>query len=335
MIALAQRMADGYRPTAAELAALLDAPAEVWQDVFALAAQVTKARKGDMVHVRGIIEFSSHCRRECQYCGLNRFHTDLPRYRMTIDEIAETAAAGCQAGYKTVVLQSGEDTWFTTERLCEMIQAVKSAAPGVVVTGSFGELPDNAYAALRQAGCDRYLLKHETADLALYRTLHPESRLADRIHALQTLKSLGFETGGGFMIGLPGQTSETVAQDLLLLADIPCDMAGIGPFVPCPGTPLADAPPGSPERTRRAVALCRLLLPDANLPATTSLGVLDKNERDSVFGSGANVIMKKLTPPQYRAQYEIYPADYSHIQSIAAERQQINALLEGLGKCYD
>lgn len=335
MITLARRMADGYRPTAEELSAMLDAPAAVWTEIFALAASVTREHKGDVVFVRGIIEFSSHCRRECQYCGLNRYHTDLARFRMSVAEIAETAAAGWQAGYKTVVLQSGEDMWFTTERLCEMVRAVKTEAPDMIVTGSFGELPDDAYAALRQAGCDRYLLKHETADPALYRTLHPESRLSDRVHALQTLKSLGFETGGGFMIGLPGQTSGTVAQDLLLLADIPCDMAGIGPFVPCPGTPLADAPPGSAERTRRAVALCRLLLPDANLPATTSLGVLDKRERDSIFGSGANVIMKKLTPPQYRAQYEIYPADYAHIESIAAERQQINTLLTGLGKRYD
>lgn len=335
MIALARRMADGYVPSVPELAGLLDAPDTVWAEIFALAAAVTRSHKGSLINVRGIIEFSSHCRRECRYCGLNRFHTDLPRYRMTIAEIAETAAAGWAAGYKTVVLQSGEDTWFTTERLCEMVRAVKKKAPGIAVTGSFGELPDEAYAALRQAGCDRYLLKHETADPALYRTLHPESTLDTRIHCLQTLKKLGFETGGGFMIGLPGQTSETAAQDLLLLHSIGCDMAGIGPFVPSPGTPLKDAPPGSPERTRRAVALARLLLPEANLPATTSLGVLDKNERDRVFDSGANVIMKKLTPPQYRALYEIYPADYSNIQSIETERRQLNALLKSLGKTYD
>lgn len=335
MIALARRIADGYVPTVRELAALLDAPDGVWEDLFALAAAVTQAHKGSLVNVRGIIEFSSHCRRECRYCGLNRFHTSLPRYRMTVDEVAETAAAGWRAGYKTVVLQSGEDPWFTKERLCTLVRAVKDAAPGMAVTGSFGELPDGTYAALREAGCDRYLLKHETADPVLYRQLHPESTLDTRIHCLQTLKKLGYETGGGFMVGLPGQTSQTIASDLLLLHSIPCDMAGIGPFVPCPGTPLSAALPGSPVRTRRAVALCRLLLPEANLPATTSLGVLDASERDSVFQSGANVIMKKLTPPKYRAMYEIYPADYSHIQAIDTERQQLNALLDGLGKCYD
>lgn len=335
MLTLARHIAGGYLPTAAELAELLDAPDAVWKRLFALAGRVTRKHKGDLVYVRGIIEISSHCRRECQYCGLNRYHTSLPRYRMPADEIVQTALEGWQAGYKTVVLQSGEDAWFTPQRLCDVIRAIKAAAPGIAVTGSFGELPDEAYAMLREAGCDRYLLKHETASPHLYRRLHPDSRLADRLHALKTLKQLGFETGGGFMVGLPGQTTKTLARDLLLLKSIGCDMAGIGPFIPCPGTPLEGAPAGSPDRTRQVVALCRLLLPEANLPATTSLGVLSKRERNKVFQNGANVIMKKLTPPAYRALYEIYPADYSHIQAIKTEREQLNALLTELGKTYD
>ncbi|MBE7031203.1 MAG: [FeFe] hydrogenase H-cluster radical SAM maturase HydE [Ruminococcaceae bacterium] len=327
-------MADGYLPDEEMLAGLFALPSDEWEEIFALAGRVTEAHKGNVVFVRGIVEFSSHCRRECAYCGLNRFNTKLERFRLTDDQIVETALSGFAAGYKTAVLQSGEDAVFTAERLAGIVSRIKHQAP-MAITMSAGEMPREDYAILREAGCDRYLLKHETADETLYRTLHPESELSDRVACLRSLKELGFETGGGFMIGLPGQTARTIAKDLLLLRSIPCDMAGIGPFIAHPDTPLGGCENGSPYVARQAVALARLLLPDANLPATTSLGVLSKTELSKIFSGGANVIMKKLNPPALREQYNIYPAEFSKCGDTVAERKELEQMLTSLGKTFD
>lgn len=302
--------------------------------LYARAKKLTDETKGDLVNVRAIIEYSSYCKRNCAYCGLNCKNTALPRYRMQPEEIIDVAVEAADAGYKTVVLQSGEDGAYSTAAICDIIKEIKRKRD-IAVTLSSGEMSREAYGAIRKSGCDRYLLKHETSDPALYATLHPGHTFAERAQALRTLKELGFETGGGFMIGLPGQTAETIADDLLFLTSVPCDMAGIGPFIPHPQTPLKNAASGSCELTLRAVALARLLMPNINLPATTSLGVLDLEERNRVFGGGANVIMKKTTPERYRALYEIYPVNYEKIRTIAEEREEINSLLKSIGKRYD
>lgn len=304
------------------------------QDFYHLADSITKETKGNVVNVRGIIEFSNYCNRNCAYCGLNCHNTKLKRYRMAPEEIISTALDAADAGYKTVVLQGGEDPAFTTELYCQIIKEIKSQRD-IAITLSAGEMPEEAYAAIRAAGCDRYLLKHETSNIDIYSRLHPDCSMHDRQECLRTLKRLGFETGGGFMIGLPEQTIEDIADDLLFLKSIPCDMAGIGPFIPHPDTPLKNAKAGSTEMTRRAVAVARIIMPEINLPATTSLGVLDKEERNKVFSGGANVIMKKVTPPKYRELYEIYPAKHGKIKSIAEERQEINELLTSIGKEFD
>ena len=304
------------------------------REVYELADRLTAEAKGNTVNVRAIIEYSNYCGRNCAYCGINCNNKKITRYRMEPEEIIATALEAADAGYKTVVLQSGEDAAFTTQILCQIIKEIKSKRD-IAITLSSGEMAEEDYAAIRKSGCDRYLLKHETADFVLYSKLHEGYSFSERLDCLYTLKKIGFETGGGFMIGLPGQTNEIIAKDLLTLKSVPCDMAGIGPFIPHPDTPLKDSPRGSADLTRRAIAVARILLPEINLPATTSLGVLDIEERNKVFHGGANVIMKKVTPPKYRSLYEIYPIKHGKIKSIAEERAEVNYLLKSIGKDYD
>lgn len=310
-----------------ELAQLLE-----WEDfgpVYREADRVRRERVGDDVHIRAILEFSNHCRRRCRYCGLNAANRALTRYRMEPDEIVETAKEAVAAGYRTIVLQSGEDPWYTPAVLGDIVRRIKQT--GVAVTVSCGEMSEEDYAYIKRCGADRYLLKHETADPEIYARLHPCGTLQNRIACLKTLKRLGYETGSGFMIGLPGQTSDTIARDLLLLREIGCDMAGIGPFIPHPQTDLRDCPQGSTELTKRAVALARILLPGANLPATTALGVAAAGEKDDVFSCGANVVMRKVTPGRYKRLYEIYPANLGDTD-IAAQRRELEQAILKLGK---
>lgn len=301
---------------------------EDFDPIYTQADQVRREAVGDTVHIRALLEISNHCRRVCAYCGLRAPRTDLPRYRMTPEEIVSAACQAHAVGYRTIVLQSGEDPWFTPKILGEMVGEIK-AQTGMAVTLGCGEMTREDYAYLKQAGTDRYLIKHETADPQLYHALHPDSTLEQRVGCLRTLKELGYETGSGFMVGLPGQTLETLARDLLLLASIPCDMAGIGPFLPHPDTPLRDGTAGDPELTRRCVALARLLLPSANLPATTALTV--RGDNGQVFSGGANVVMRKITPNCYKRMYEIYPANLPDTD-IPAQRAQLEEQIRSLGR---
>ncbi|MBR2620513.1 MAG: [Firmicutes bacterium] len=309
--------------------------------VYEAADRVRAASVGDTVHLRAIIEFSNICKRQCIYCGLNRDNEDLPRFRMSHEEIVATAREAVAAGYRTIVLQSGEDPWFTPERLgaiIEDIKAIKITDIGTnefvhpAVTISCGEMSEEDYAYLKSKGADRYLLKHETADPVIYSRLHPCGTLENRTNCLKTIHKLGYETGSGFMIGLPGQTLETIAEDLLLLRDIPCQMAGIGPFISNPKTALAGEKNGDPELTRRAVALARLLLPKANLPVTTALSIMTEEEHEqNPFAFGANVVMKKVTPDQYKEAYEIYPADFKSTD-IAGDRKELEEIIKSYGR---
>ncbi|NLD19710.1 MAG: [FeFe] hydrogenase H-cluster radical SAM maturase HydE [Clostridiales bacterium] len=308
--------------TPQDIAELLDL--EDFGQIYRLADQVRNEHMGDTVHMRAIIEFSNVCKRQCIYCGLNKSNREISRFRMSRREIEETARQAVMAGYRTVVLQSGEDDYFTAERLGKIVGDVK-ALDGFqdtgppIVTLSCGELTREEYAYLKEKGADRYLLKHETADDALYSRLHPCGELKSRINCLRDLKEVGYETGSGFMIGLPGQSLETVGKDLLLLKELSCEMAGIGPFISNPKTPLAGEQNGSTELARRAVAIARLLLPKANLPVTTSLAILAPEENP--FDFGANVIMKKVTPDEYKEAYEIYPAEYSKTNIVRDKKE--------------
>lgn len=335
---------------------------EDFSPVYGEADRVRRAYVGDTVHLRAIIEFSNVCKRQCRYCGLNRDNRELSRYRMSREEIFAAAREAVSAGYRTIVLQSGEDDYFTAERLGAIVADIKKLPAYPTVTISCGEKTETELRHLREMGADRYLLKHETADPVLYDKLHPCGTLAERVACLKTIQALGYETGSGFMIGLPGQMPETIARDLLLLKEIPCKMAGIGPFIANPKTPLGDAENGDPELVRRAVALTRLLLPEANLPLTTALSILsteEKNRQDSrecgtfaegkafpikhgepqepdrpmanPFAFGANVIMKKVTPDVYKQAYEIYPAKYERTD-IAADRRELERMIRHFGR---
>lgn len=324
-----KRMMRGYVPTEPELAELL--LADDFSFMFAAADQVRREQFGDVVHIRGIIEFSNYCRRQCRYCGLNSNNRSIKRYRMTPESIVSTAVQAWRAGYRTVVLQSGEDPWFSRKIIGDIVSDITSRTD-LVVTLSCGEFSEADYAYFKEKGAKRYLLKHETADPNIYAAMHPGLSLERRVMCLKTLKKLGYETGSGFMVGLPGQTAKTIAADLMLLAEIGCDMAGIGPFVPHPGTPLKDVPQGSTELVKRAVALARLLLPKCHLPATTALGVVDAHEKKAVFSCGANVIMRKVTPPDVRDLYQIYPSDIGAIKSIKEERKELEDYVYSLGR---
>lgn len=314
--------------TIEELAALLRL--EDFREVYMEADRIREEAVSNTVHIRAILEFSNHCRRACRYCGLNCGNPKLRRYRMRPEEMVASAQEAAKAGYRTLVMQSGEDPWYTPEILGGIVREIKQST-GMVITLSCGEMSRQDYAYLKECGAERYLLKHETADPDLYAALHPDSSLERRVECLKNLKSLGFETGSGFMIGLPGQTEETIAKDLLLLCEIGCDMAGIGPFIPHPDTPLRDQAHGSSELCKRAVALARILLPHANLPATTSLGVLDGKEKDDVFSCGANVVMRKVTPTAYKRLYEIYPAHLTDT-NVAADRRLLEEQIRHLNR---
>ena len=290
------------------------------------ADRIKKESFSDIVDIRAILEFSNYCGRKCKYCGINACNKKIKRFRMTPEDIIKTAVNAYECGYKTIVLQSGEDNFFTTEILCRIINEIKKC--GIVITLSCGERED--YSILRKSGADRYLLKHETSDRKIYESLHPKSSYDNRINCLKTLKKLGYETGSGFMIGLPGQTLETIAKDILLLKEIGCDMAGIGPFIPHPNTELANIKKGDTELTKRAVALARIVMPKINLPATTSLGVINEKAKNDIFSCGANVIMKKVTPTIYKQLYEIYPSNMTDT-NILSDRLLVEKQIRALG----
>ncbi len=293
-----------------------DRLAELWRR----ADEVRRRHVGDAVYLRGLVEISSFCVRGCTYCGLRAGNTRLARYRMLAGEVLEAAHQAVNFGYGTVVLQAGEDYGLTAPWLAEIIRRLKRETP-LAVTLSLGERPDRDLAAWREAGADRYLLRFETSDRTLFEEIHPPlgDRRCDRIAMLRRLQQLGYETGSGIMVGLPGQTYASVANDIALFRNLDLDMIGIGPFIPHPATPLGSGfgslfPAGDGQvpnhelMVYKAIALTRLVRPDANIPATTALATLNRaNGRELGLQRGANVFMPNLTPLKYRRLYEIYP----------------------------
>ena len=262
---------------------------------------------GDEVHIRGIIEFSNYCRRSCLYCGLRRENRNILRYRMLSDEIVELAKKIAQRGVKTIVLQSGDDFRYSQKALCGIIERIKEENSGIAITLSVGERPFDDYRAFKDAGADRYLLKHETANQKLYERLHPGATLKRRLEILEYLKKLGYQIGAGNIVGLPGQTLGDIADDILLLEDLDVDMAGIGPFIPQKDTPLKHSPCGNLELTLKVLSVTRILTRNTHLPATTALATLSSDEGQlSGFKAGCNVIMPDFTPDYYQKDYNIY-----------------------------
>lgn len=288
--------------------------------LWRMADTTRREHVGDAVHLRGLIEISAHCVRQCLYCGLRAENARIERYRMSADEIMDTVREAERRGYGTVVLQSGEDFALTRFWVESLVERIKRET-GLAVTLGLGERSEIELAAWRRAGADRYLLKFETSDRELYRQIHPPlpGRNSERIAILGTLRALGYETGGGVMVGIPGQSYASLAEDILLFRELDLDMIGIGPYLPHPDTPMGrgewrpgiaaeEQVPNSEQMTCKVIALARLACPDANIPSTTALATLNR-VRGVELGlmRGANVFMPNLTPRRYRANYQIYP----------------------------
>jgi len=297
---------EGQLLTEEEITTLLkltdtDDLALLWQ----AADRTRQAEVGDDIWLRGLLEFSNFCHCQCEYCGIRAGNGEIVRYRMTEDEILLAATEIARAGIGTIVLQSGEDKWWTGERMARLIARLKSEHD-LAITLSLGDRTREELALWRKAGADRYLLRFETSNPELYQRFHPDSTLKMRLDTLKSLKELGYDVGSGCLIGLPGQTVGDLARDILLGRDLELDMFGVGPFIPHPATPLGHFPQGSTEMAYKMVALARLVMRKVHIPVTTALATLDEEGREKGWQRGANVVMPNATPPPYRQQYELY-----------------------------
>lgn len=286
---------------------------------------------GRRVFMRGLIEISNHCKNNCLYCGIRR-DAKCRRYRLSKEQILECCRTGYGLGFRTFVMQGGEDAWFTDEVMCDIVEAVKRQHPDCAITLSLGERGRESFRRLREAGADRYLLRHETADEAHYRHLHPaEMSLEYRMQCLQDLRDLGYQVGAGFMVGSPGQTVETLMKDLRFIEDFKPEMVGIGPFIPAAGTPFENERAGSVEMTIRLLAIIRLLHPQVLLPATSALGTMHPQGRERAIAAGANVVMPNLSPQDTRALYSIYNNKLSTGSEAAESAADIRLRMAAIG----
>ncbi|MBR6163847.1 [bacterium] len=300
--------------------------------LFKAADKVREKFKGQEVHLRGLIEFTNICKSSCKYCGLRSENKKIERYRLKSDEIIALANHGAQMGYKTIVLQGGEDVFYKADLICEIIIGIKKN--DLALTLSLGERSYEDYKLFREAGADRYLIRIETTDKALYSELHPNMSFENRLRCLKDLKSLGYETGSGCLVGLPNQTVEMLAKDILFFKENNFDMIGIGPFIPHPNTPLKDYTPWTDnfKMSLKVMAITRLLLPDINIPATTAMETLNPNGRIIALQSGANVVMPNITSTEYRPKYEIYPNKICLNDTSDKCRECITKKIESIGR---
>lgn len=281
-------------------------PEEVFQHLKNKAAATRNRIYGNRVFVRGLIELTNYCQKDCDYCGIRRSNTNAARYRMTPDMVIAACEEGYRLGFRTFVMQGGEDPWFTDARLVPILETISQRWPDAAITLSIGERSEASYKALFAAGADRFLLRHETACEKLYQSIHPDSNFHERRECLRILKAAGYQTGAGFMVGIPGQTAADFVEDLYFLKDLNPHMVGIGPFIPHKDTPLGKHPAGNVRTVLQMLGLVRLMLPEVLLPATTALGTIDPLGREKGFDMGANVIMPNLTPPEQKSKYNLY-----------------------------
>ena len=302
---------------------LIRGGAEYKDKLFALAQQTAQQSFGRNIFVRGLIEFTNYCKNDCYYCGIRRSNKNAARYRLTRNEILECCRAGYALGFRTFVLQGGEDYTYSDDDIAAIVRAIKQQHPDCAVTLSIGERSRETYKLWKEAGADRYLLRHETADFNHYAMLHPAELSAEhRQNCLYTLKELGYQAGAGFMVGSPYQTAENLADDLMFLQKLRPQMIGIGPFIPHHDTPFKDEPAGSVELTLVLLAILRLLFPHVLLPATTALGTLCPGGRVLGIKAGANVIMPNLSPQNVRGKYLLYD-NKLHSGAEAAEALEL------------
>lgn len=270
------------------------------------ANEVRQSNYGNKVYIRGLIEFTNNCIRNCKYCGIRKDNNNAERYRLSKEQILECAEIGDKLGYKTYVLQGGEDPYYTDEIMVDIITSIKEKFPENAITISIGERSYESYKRMFEAGADRYLIRHETASEELYAKLHPGASFFNRRRCLKDLKEIGYQVGTGFMVGLPGQSNEDLVKDLLYIKEINPEMCGIGPFIPHKDTPLGKFLGGTLEKTVILLSVIRLLLPTVLLPATTALGTIDPLGREQGLKAGANVVMPNLSPTNVREKYSLY-----------------------------
>ena len=296
-----------------------------------LARKIAVREFGKTIYFRGIIEFSNFCKCDCYYCGIRKSNKNCQRYRLTEEDILECCCEGYENGFRTFVLQGGEDGWFTDERMCAIVKAIKEHYPDCAVTLSLGERSFESYRILKEAGAERYLLRHETADAEYFGVLHPEEQtLESRMQCLHHLKHLGYQTGCGIMVGTPGQTPAIIAKDMKFMEEFQPEMIGVGPFIPHKDTPFRDEKKGSVELTIFLLALCRIMLPKVLLPATTALGTADAEGRKLGVLAGCNVVMPNLSPTSVRKKYMLYDekagTDLSAAEGIRLLKQQMDEI---------
>jgi biotin synthase len=287
---------------------LLEQPFEsVAEYAFEKARKLRNKYYQQDIYIRGLIEFSNFCKNDCYYCGIRRSNQEVLRYRLNLKQILKSCEIGYHLGFRTFVLQGGEDPYYSDERICEMVSSIRSQFSDCAITLSLGEKPYESYLAYFQAGADRYLLRHETANKEHYESLHPASMsFENRVRCLWDLKRIGYETGTGFMVGSPGQTSTCLAEDMLFIEKLQPQMIGIGPYLPHHETPFAHCKKGSLELTLLMIAYLRLMLPHALIPSTTALGTIDEQGRERGILAGANVVMPNLSPVEVRSNYQLY-----------------------------
>lgn len=306
LIGLTERLSEKQNLNDEELKTLISSPAA--GEILAPAADRVRRRiYGDEVYARGLIEFTNICKNDCFYCGIRASNAAAKRYRLTKEEILACCKEGYALGFRTFVLQGGEDPFFTDEILCDIIAAIREKYPDCAITLSVGEKEEETYRAYFAAGANRYLLRHETASAPHYAKLHPQKMsLENRKKCLFSLKEIGFQVGSGFMVGSPYQTDENLVEDLRFLQTLSPDMIGIGPYIPHRQTPFAGRQAGSVDKTLRLISILRLMFPHALIPATTALGTLDKDGREKGLQAGANVVMPNLSPVSVRKLYDLY-----------------------------
>ena len=298
--------------------------------LFAAADRTRKKYVGDEVHLRALIEFTNICKNQCLYCGLQCQNKKIERYRLDPETIISLAQKAVQYGYKTIVLQGGEDPFFTADILVPILQKIKSF--GLAITLSIGERSTEDYRAFKQAGADRFLLRIETTDKTLYEKYNPAMSFENRLRCLQDLKQLGYEVGTGILVGLPGQTMQSLAKDILFFKELNADMIGLGPFIPNPDTPLKNAPKPLLTPALKVMALTRLLLPDINIPATTAMETIEPNGRLRALQAGANVVMPNVTEGTARLNYALYPGKACAGEDPSHCRGCLTAKLAAIGR---
>lgn len=330
---LIDKLMDSKSLSKTEWTALIDGRTpELAEYLFELSRKVSRQYYGRDIYVRGLIEFTNYCRNDCLYCGIRKSNTKASRYRLTENEILSCCDTGYGLGFRTFVLQGGEDAFYNDARLCRLISSIKSLWPDCAVTLSVGERSYESYKSLYDAGADRYLLRHETYNADHYSTLHPPSLKAGaRQECLWNLKKIGYQVGTGFMVGSPYQTAEHLAEDMLFIKELDPQMIGIGPFISHHDTPFAEYPSGTLELTLFMLGLLRLMIPKALLPSTTALGTIHPKGRELGVLAGANVVMPNLSPTSVRKDYALYDNKICTGDEAAECRGCLERRMESIG----